>query len=73
MRRIGLFFSVTSVLFLVHLIFTQNWQTPNYKVLRAKKTQSCDFDVVYAWKTLGWNAQDSRLHPCCEPLILLLD
>ncbi len=48
MKRIGLFFSVTSVLFLVHLIFTQNWQIQNYKVLRTKKTQSCDFDVVYA-------------------------
>ncbi len=39
---------VTIALLLVHLIFTQNWKTQNYKVLRAKKIQSCDFDVVYA-------------------------
>jgi hypothetical protein len=39
---------VTSALLLVHFIFTQNWQTQNFKVLRAKKTHSCDFDIVYA-------------------------
>jgi hypothetical protein len=59
-KKIGVFFLVTSVLLILHFLFTQNWKNQDYAGLRArkiylftaqyfeKKIQRCDFDVNYA-------------------------